>query len=250
MRLEKVKDILLQHVEKDKLFHAYILEGKNCDHLADVFANAITPYLEDIIYVRPDGLSVKDKAVVELQNRLSMKPLEGAKNVAIIKEADTLTVWAQNRLLKTLEEPLGDSVIILLSKNIENLLSTIVSRCIVFTVNEETEITDLEQEAKLKARTVGEMLARKEKFYFITKELAAVLSDRDRAYAFLDALQEWYHKLIMVSIGIDEDDSYNSDLFTKERLYSAIDCIEDARRDLNRNFNVGYSLKNMLLKLL
>ena len=54
----------------------------------------------------------------------------------------------------------------------------------------------------------------------------------------------------MVSIGIDEDDSYNSDLFTKERLYSAIDCIEDARRDLNRNFNVGYSLKNMLLKLL
>ncbi|NLY71573.1 MAG: hypothetical protein GX076_07880 [Clostridiales bacterium] len=250
MRLERVKEILLQQVEKGKLFHAYILEGKNCDHLAGVFANAITPYPEDIVYVEPDGLSVKDKAVMELQNRLSMKPLEGSKTVAIIKEADTLTVWAQNRLLKTLEEPLGDSVIILLSKNIENLLSTIVSRCIVFTVDEETEITDLEKEAKLQARDIGEMLLRKEKFFTITKKLAPVLSDRDRAYAFLDALQEWYHKLIMVSMGIYEDDSLESHLLTKERLFSAIDHIEEARRELNRNFNVSYSIKNMLLKLL
>ena len=55
-----------------------------------------------------------------LQERLSKKPYYGDRNIAIIKDADTMTAKAQNRLLKTLEEPHPGTVIILLSKNILN----------------------------------------------------------------------------------------------------------------------------------
>ena len=62
----------------------------------------------------------------------------GDRNIAVIKDADTLTVRAQNRLLKTLEEPFEGTVIMLLSENRENLLDTIKSRCIMYRL-EDTE---------------------------------------------------------------------------------------------------------------
>jgi DNA polymerase-3 subunit delta' len=49
--------------------------------------------------------------------------------VAVIDAAHKMTLEAQNCFLKTLEEPRGDSVIILISDNENFLLSTIVSRC-------------------------------------------------------------------------------------------------------------------------
>lgn len=42
-----------------------------------------------------------------------------------------MTVQAQNALLKTLEEPPAYAVIILLTSNIDSMLSTILSRCVV-----------------------------------------------------------------------------------------------------------------------
>lgn len=59
----------------------------------------------------------------------------GSRNVVIVEDADTMTQRAQNRLLKTLEEPPGNSVIFLLSENIENLVQTIQSRCVKYRLN-------------------------------------------------------------------------------------------------------------------
>lgn len=51
------------------------------------------------------------------------------KRVVLIPDADTMTTSAQNALLKVLEEPPTDAVIILTSSHVEKLLSTIRSRC-------------------------------------------------------------------------------------------------------------------------
>ena len=77
---------------------------------------------EDIFYVRKDGNSIKDENMSALQERLKNKPL-GERNIAIVEDADTMTLRAQNRILKTLEEPPSGTVIILLSENTE-------SRCV------------------------------------------------------------------------------------------------------------------------
>jgi DNA polymerase-3 subunit delta' len=52
----------------------------------------------------------------------------------IIDEADTMTVAAQNALLKTLEEPLGEALLILLAEDRSRLLPTIVSRSVPITL--------------------------------------------------------------------------------------------------------------------
>ncbi len=53
----------------------------------------------------------------------------GGRRVVIIERADKMNQPAQNALLKTLEEPLEDTVFLLLTDALELLLPTIVSRC-------------------------------------------------------------------------------------------------------------------------
>ena len=50
-----------------------------------------------------------------LIERLGFKPSRGPRRVAIIDDAETLNLPAQNALLKTLEEPPGATIIFLVS---------------------------------------------------------------------------------------------------------------------------------------
>jgi len=59
---------------------------------------------------------------------LALKPYRASRRVVIVKEAHLLSIPAANALLKTLEEPPGHAVIIMLSDEL-SLLETIVSRC-------------------------------------------------------------------------------------------------------------------------
>jgi len=67
-------------------------------------------------------------AMREIIRRVSLSPMVSKFKVAIIDDAQRLNSEAQNALLKTLEEPRSDTVIILIVPNEEVLLPTIVSR--------------------------------------------------------------------------------------------------------------------------
>ena len=69
--------------------------------------------------------------VWELQERIVEKPIISNHKVYIIDNADTMTVEAQNCLLKTLEEPPEFAIIILIGSNENSFLVTIKSRCMI-----------------------------------------------------------------------------------------------------------------------
>ena len=64
---------------------------------------------------------------------LSLKPMSARRRVAIIDDAEWMSDEAANSLLKTLEEPPPNSVLILIATSSDRLLSTIRSRCQVVT---------------------------------------------------------------------------------------------------------------------
>ena len=68
--------------------------------------------------------------VRSLQHAASLPPFEGKHKVFIIDGAETLSIEAANCLLKTLEEPAGQVVFILLTGNEALLPETVVSRCL------------------------------------------------------------------------------------------------------------------------
>ncbi len=63
------------------------------------------------------------------QHKISFFPYSSAYKIAIIDGAEWLTREAANSFLKTLEEPSGRSLIILISPFWQSLLPTIISRC-------------------------------------------------------------------------------------------------------------------------
>ncbi len=72
---------------------------------------------------------VSIEQVRELQRELGFRSLSRHPKVGIIDAAHLLTAQAQNALLKTLEEPSGDSVLVLVAVQQSALLPTILSRC-------------------------------------------------------------------------------------------------------------------------
>ena len=58
-----------------------------------------------------------------------LKPYEGRTHVFIIQDADRLTGGAANALLKLLEEPPPEVLLVLLTANLDLVLQTVTSRC-------------------------------------------------------------------------------------------------------------------------
>jgi DNA polymerase-3 subunit delta' len=65
----------------------------------------------------------------ETQKEIALKPFQGEKKVVIISEAQNIRKEGANALLKTLEEPPSNTVIILTSSSPNLILPTILSRC-------------------------------------------------------------------------------------------------------------------------
>ncbi|MEO7617520.1 MAG: AAA family ATPase [Candidatus Saccharibacteria bacterium] len=85
----------------------------------------------DLITIAPtDKASIGVEAVRTLTQRLSLAPYyEHGSRIVIIDQAESLTVAAQNALLKLIEEPPSRTNIILVTTSIEHFLPTVRSRC-------------------------------------------------------------------------------------------------------------------------
>lgn len=78
---------------------------------------------------KQDKTGIGIDIIKNLQRLLYLKPLKGEKKAIVLHEAQTLTIPAQNALLKTLEEPPEHAFFLLLADSKDSLLETILSRC-------------------------------------------------------------------------------------------------------------------------
>jgi DNA polymerase III subunit delta' len=81
----------------------------------------------DLDEIEPEGQFTTIGQVREVVRKATSRPFEGERRVFILR-ADTLNVQAASALLKTLEEPEGSPVFILLAGSRESVLPTVVSR--------------------------------------------------------------------------------------------------------------------------
>jgi DNA polymerase III subunit delta' len=84
----------------------------------------------DCVYVarQPNRSDLLIEQVRDLIERLGVRPSRGPRRIAIVDDAETLNLPAQNALLKTLEEPPGHTMMILVSSSERALLDTVRSR--------------------------------------------------------------------------------------------------------------------------
>jgi len=185
---EQIKEHLQNALKAGKISHAYIINGEKSsgkEFIAKVFAMALQceapkentevqipcqechsckqalsgnqPDIIKVMHDKANTISVDDIRE-QISNDVAVKPYSSPYKIYIMNEAEKMTTQAQNALLKTLEEPPEYVVILLLTTNVNALLPTILSRCVVLNMRpvsdqlvrkylmEELRVTDYKAE--------------------------------------------------------------------------------------------------------
>jgi DNA polymerase III subunit delta' len=144
--------LLARSLATDSVAHAYLLTGPSAIGkytLARTFAQALNclepprcgrcrpcrliardAHPDVRTLTRPaDKKNLGIDEIKELREEVALKPLEARHKVYILREAEDLSEPAANALLKTLEEPPANVVLVLTAADASLLLPTVVSRC-------------------------------------------------------------------------------------------------------------------------
>jgi DNA polymerase-3 subunit delta' len=153
---DMIKEHLMNALKTGNISHAYIINGERYsgkEFIAKIFAMAIQcekgdidpcnechackqalsgnqPDIIHLTHEKPNVITVDDIRE-QINSDIVIKPYACDRKIYIINEAEKMNVQAQNALLKTLEEPPEYAVIIILTTNVDALLPTILSRCVV-----------------------------------------------------------------------------------------------------------------------
>ncbi len=155
---EQIKEHLQNALSMKKISHAYIINGERAsgkEFIARIFAMAVQcehpgedgepcgechsckqalsgnqPDIIKLQHEKPNTISVDDIRK-QINGDMLIKPYSSPYKIYIINEAEKMNTQAQNALLKTLEEPPEYGIILLLTTNLNALLPTILSRCVV-----------------------------------------------------------------------------------------------------------------------
>lgn len=154
-------DYINKIIKNNKVSHAYLIELNNYeddmkyifDFIKMIICNIEYSLLDkenniirliddnnypDIKIIEPDGATIKKGQMIDLQRDYSNKSLLDGKRIYVVKEADKLNPASANTILKFLEEPEEDIIAILLTTNRYKILETILSRCQILTIKENS----------------------------------------------------------------------------------------------------------------
>ncbi|MDP3786345.1 MAG: DNA polymerase III subunit delta' [Candidatus Omnitrophota bacterium] len=247
-------------------------------------------------WIRPDSLEPNKKSpqisidmIRFLQRAMSLKPYEGRTKVYVIDGADNMTEEAANCLLKTLEEPPKDTVLILLASNMSRLMQTIISRCHKITfypLDEESvkseltrrygldekkalcvsrfaegslgkAIETIEEDALTKRdKVVDEFISPKRLGY---EDIWLYDEPRDKVNGILSTLAVYFRDLLVFSLSRDagllvnldkaDEVARDSKRYSAERLEEIIEAIAATQERIKRNANIKIALASMRLNI-
>jgi len=228
-------------IKKNNLNHAYLFYGPGKKkEISFRFAEDILlqprqkfPFLYEFIMLEREAgeEKIKIERVREMIRKISLR--SPGRRVVLILGAELLSEEAANALLKTLEEPPKNTIFILTSSDIKEVLSTIVSRCQGFYL-----------ESKQKKRRQSGFKEKVEEF--LQADLVGrfrlaenIGKDRQKGVNLLNGLEERL-RLKMLKI---------SSLKRKQNISREIKEINKLRLLLKRNISVRLVLEDLSLRL-
>lgn len=216
--------------------HCSLGEGDSCGRCANCLRVSDGNH-PDVRVIGPEAgkREITISQMRNLQRMLELRSFSGKKKVVIINPARFMNYYAQNSLLKTLEDPPGDVLIILIDHSTGNLLSTVLSRCLrlYFPLLSVEQVARFlvgqrgltEEEAAVVAAvtggSIGEALARDSKKLLDQRRdwverLSSLLQgdlrgamglaeemarDREKAVRFILWIKEWYRDILIHQTG-------------------------------------------------
>jgi DNA polymerase-3 subunit delta' len=149
---ERALSIVKAHLENNRFSGAYIFSGPegigkkmvakiiaqelNCldenNRPCEICGSCLKIQKEqhpDLHIIQNGESQIKIEDIRDILKQASLRPYEGKTKVFIIDNAHKLNIESANSLLKVLEEPPKDVLIILITHKPQNIIKTVLSRC-------------------------------------------------------------------------------------------------------------------------
>ena len=267
----QIKENLKKALQNGTLSHSYLFVGIKgigkkllAIELAKQILNMQSETHPDLAIIEPEGNNIKIEQIRLLQKKIQEKPILSEKKVYIINDAETMTVEAQNCLLKTLEEPPEFATIILIGSNENSFLPTIKSRCMIirFRPIEDSDLKKyLETHYGLTNLTKNHL-----SMFQGSIGKAILLKDKQEEYnKLINMIEELESKDLIEIIDLSKilyeskDEIFdileymNTLLIKKARenyLYTnCIQIVENTKKRLKQNANYDMSIDNMIFNM-
>ncbi len=247
-----------------------------CGHCSSCrkFATGAHP---DFLLVSPEKGAIKISQVRELIKKLSFAPYEAGMRVVLIEDIHTMRREAANSLLKTLEEPPEDNILILTADSSQSILPTISSRCQVIpfyaltpqdtvaAITRKNEELDQETAMLLARFSEGSpgkaLLIQRKGLIPLWKQIVELVSDPAKsgdqyvgdflrtAEVMAEAKEELPHLLGLLRLWIRDGllglsalaplaaTGGNRKDWSSDQYFAKIQAIDRAEKELNRNCN-------------
>lgn len=296
---EIITKLLLQSLQKNKIVQAYLFCCDDINYIyqyAKDFAKSIIS-LSDIDSLKlknifekidkeeynelkiivPDGNFIKKEQLLQLQNSVLNKPVEGNKIIYIIKNCEKLNAASANSILKFLEEPEEDIIAILLTDNVNMVMPTIKSRCQVlnfknlknnlsnnklmnFILNDNNKKTDEEFETFINNvfQFIETVESKKKNTFIYLKKIAwdIFITQEDILsllnsiiYLYTDSLYNKIGKKINYFTDYEDKVKIISEKNDELRLVEKINIVEKLKNELKINVNTKLLFDKMIIEL-
>jgi DNA polymerase-3 subunit delta' len=242
----------------------------------------------DFLVVSPERGVIKIDQIRRLTKELSYPPYESVMRVVVLENIQTMRREAANSLLKTLEEPPENNLLILTAEASQEILATLTSRCQVvpfsqLTIDDTVDILvqqGIDREAARPLARLSEgspgkaLLYQKMKMIGLWRKVVSFLSDpavdRDRDVgellqlaenmavlkeelpSLLGLLKIWLRDLLLGDVqnsGVEQDGGALVKSWNSSELFDKLHAIDKAERELARNCNKNLVCEVLLFRL-
>lgn len=197
----------------------------------------------------PGKKEISIQQIRDIEKELNFRSFSGRRKITVIDPATLMNLPAQNALLKTLEEPPQDSVLILVASNAGGLLPTLRSRCLRLSFGplerdlltsflvakngvrpEEADVLaavamgslgravriDTEELRKRRRMWIDTLSSLRAGDYRAATQAAEDLANnRDESLAFLEWAETWYRDLLIHTVTQSSRAIVNLDMLTR-----------------------------------
>jgi len=191
-----------------------------------------------IVTKKDDKNEVDISQIREVQKFLSYKSYNGGFKIVIVDDAEKMNVEAQSCFLKTLEEPKGQTLIVMVSSRPDMLLPTITSRCQTIKFFRPKDLPLNSERAKREQEILKDLLPiidsnLADKFKYVK----SIDFDKQDFGEILEAMQKHFRGLLLAD-------------YSQKKVINTLNLIEEFnKRFLFTNANPKLALEILLMEL-
>ncbi|KMT40428.1 DNA polymerase III subunit delta' [Melissococcus plutonius] len=261
------------------LFCTQIVNSEPCDRCNNCLRVQKEEH-PDVLKIIPDGQTIKKDQVLRLKSEFTKSGMETTQKVFLIEQADKMNVSAANSLLKFLEEPNNESMVILETTQLIKMLPTIQSRCQILhfqplnkrtlfkaLLNEKVSQTSAELLIELTSsfnkavklsqdewfnearETIGQWVEYFKKddlqaFIYVQKKMIKIFKEKDQQALSFDLLLAYFYQLLKHSTTFQDEN------LSLEKITSDMEFILQAKQKWEANVSWQGVMEQLALHII